>query len=235
MPKTTRKKAATATSEKKTRHKNKKKEKVIPTTPVEEEVVEEEEELVVEEVPETKVDEQKPVEKKRTRRVVNRDTVLTEFDNALELLEAEVEEIRSSENKTRKGTGVKFLRSFSKRLRGLRNDCARVMKQKRVSNRPKNTQSGFMKPVAISKEMCDFTGWEHSDLKSRVDVTKYICNYIKSKDLQNPSDRRRINPNRDLRKLLKMEKADDDLTYYSLQKKIQHHFASSKNPNPKVK
>ena len=82
-----------------------------------------------------------------------------------------------------------------------------------------------MKPVSLSKEMCKFTGWEKDCPKSRVDVTKFICKYIREKELQNPSDRRIILPDDKLKKLLSIDGSESDpLTYYSLQKKIQHHF-----------
>ena len=84
-----------------------------------------------------------------------------------------------------------------------------------------------MKPVGISGEMCKFTGWGTDELKSRVDVTKYICNYIREKDLQNPEDRRQIIPDKKLSGLLGVDKAslkEEPLTYYSLQRRIQPHF-----------
>ena len=110
----------------------------------------------------------------------------------------------------------------------LKKDSHKVSNMKRRNpNRAKNNSSGFMKPVKISKDMTKFTGWDASELKSRVDVTRYICNYVKEHDLQNPADRRQIVPDKKLRNLLKLDKAalkEEPLTYYSLQKKIQPHF-----------
>tara|TARA_B100000686_G_C16763400_1_gene960215 strand:+ start:1573 stop:2190 length:618 start_codon:yes stop_codon:yes gene_type:complete len=181
-----------------------------PVEPVVEEVVEK----VVEEVP-----------VKRTRRVVNRESVLAAHDSLLVDLNNEIEEIRKTADKKKGKTGIRFLKNIVTRLKRLKADSARVIKQKKPSNRAKNSSSGFMKPVPISKEMCKFTGWETDVPKSRVDVTKYICNYIKEHDLQNPADRRQIRPNSSLSKLLRMKKEEKEpLTYYSLQKKIQHHF-----------
>ena len=141
----------------------------------------------------------------------------------LQTLEDHVEELRSSNSKTRKNTGVKFVKSVTKSLRTLKKDTVKAMKMKRKTNRAKNTTSGFMKPVKISDEMIKFTGWDADAPKSRVDVTKFICKYIKEKDLQKPEDRRVILPDSKLKKILKYEEGDN-LTYYSLQKKIQHHF-----------
>ena len=184
-------------------------------------------EEVVEAAPVEEAVEAAPVEEvaqpKRTRRVVDRESVVRDFDSLLQTLEDHVEELRSSNSKTRKNTGVKFVKSVTKSLRTLKKDTVKAMKMKRKTNRAKNTTSGFMKPVKISDEMIKFTGWDADAPKSRVDVTKFICNYIKEKDLQKPEDRRVILPDSKLKKILKYEEGDN-LTYYSLQKKIQHHF-----------
>lgn len=165
----------------------------------------------------------------RKRRVVDRESVYADFDALVQSVEAEIENLRSASNG--KVSGVKFLRSLNKSLKQLKKDTTRAMKQKRRNpNRAKNTSSGFMKPVGISGEMCKFTGWDASELKSRVDVTKYICGYIRDNDLQNPDDRRQIVPDKKLTALLKLDKKslkEEPLTYYSLQKKIQPHFVKS--------
>jgi upstream activation factor subunit UAF30 len=87
-----------------------------------------------------------------------------------------------------------------------------------------NTNSGFLKKVPISKEMAKFTGWDSSELKSRVDVTKSLCNYIRENNLQNPKDRRQILPDVKLTKLLNIKKGDPPLTYYRIQSCIKPHF-----------
>lgn len=160
---------------------------------------------------------------KRTRRVVDRESVVRDFDSLLQTLEDRVEQLRSTDAKSRKNTGVKFVKSLTKSLRTLKKDTQKAMKMKRKTNRAKNTTSGFMKPVPISEEMIKFTGWEADAPKSRVDVTKFICNYIKENDLQKPADRRVILPDTKLKKILNHQEGEN-LTYYSLQKKIQHHF-----------
>ena len=101
------------------------------------------------------------------------------------------------------------------------------MKQKKRSTRKNNNNSGFLKPVPISKEMAKFTGWSADEPRSRVDVTKYICNYIKENDLQNPEDRRQILADSKLRKLLKYdpESATQPLTYFHIQSLMKNHFA----------
>jgi chromatin remodeling complex protein RSC6 len=144
----------------------------------------------------------------------------------MELLRENIELSRSGDKK--KVSNVKLLRQLGKRLKVLKTDCLKISKQKRV-NRKKNTTSGFMKPVCISDDMAKFAGWDPTQLRSRNDATKFICDYIKTHDLQNPSDRRQINPDDKLCRLLSYDaKNDKPLTYYSIQQKMQPHF---KNPS----
>ena len=166
--------------------------------------------------------EAQPEKKTRKRRVVDRDSVLNDFDSLLGSIEAQVVELRSAADKK---LGVKYLKSVVKTLKSLRADSSRVMKVKKRAPRSKNTQSGFMKPVPISEEMVKFCKWEKDVPKSRVDVTKYICNYIKENSLQYPKDKRIILPDNKLKTLLNVSD-DDKLTYYTLQKKIQPHFTT---------
>ena len=174
------------------------------------------------EAPPAEAVEASPEKKTRKRRVVDRDSVLNNFDSLLSSIEAQVVELRSAADKK---LGVKYLKSVVKTLKSLRADSSRVMKVKKRAPRSKNTQSGFMKPVPISEEMVKFCKWEKDVPKSRVDVTKYICNYIKENSLQYPKDKRIILPDNKLKTLLNVSD-DDKLTYYTLQKKIQPHFTT---------
>jgi chromatin remodeling complex protein RSC6 len=205
--------------------KSSKKTKKAAVEPVAETVAETVVETVVETVAETETTEQSG---KRQRRVVTKESVLEDFDLLLSELEQEIESLRDTntkDTKTRKTKGVKFLKSVTKNIKTLRNDASRVMRTRKQSTRPKNTSSGFMKPVQISPEMAKFTGWEPDVPRSRVDVTKYLCKYIRDNDLQNPEDRRIIRPDSQLKTLLNIQDGSKDpLMYYSLQKYIQHHF-----------
>lgn len=152
--------------------------------------------------------------------------IITNIDEIIANIETEIDNIR--EGISTKG-GIKFLRSVNKNVKALRTKTFRVMKQKppkvkNVSNR-NNTNSGFLKPVSISKEMSTFAGWKPDELHSRVDVTKYICNYIKENNLQNPDDKRQITPDAKLKKLLNYTtKGGEPLKYYSLQTCLKQHF-----------
>lgn len=164
-----------------------------------------------------------PVETPRsTRRVVTRETVAETGTQLIDFINAEVERVRAGE----KGAGgVRFLKSVVKQVKAYNADVARVTKQKQKNKRVQNTNSGFLKPVKISSDMCDFTGWDESELKSRVEVTKFICDYIKENDLQKPEDRRVILADKKLSKLLNYDsKKDGDLRYFDVQRYLKPHF-----------
>lgn len=171
---------------------------------VEEEVVEEivEESVVVDDA----VAEVKPKE-----------NLVDMVDECVKLLEVEIEA---------KPSNLKVLRSLKKKIVALRTKVSRISKKKGTTkSTTPNLNSGFLKPVKISDEMAKFAGWEPDVPKSRVDVTKHICNYIKEHNLQNPEDRRQIKPDAKLKKLLNFDPAKDDkLTYYKIQTYMKPHF-----------
>ena len=96
---------------------------------------------------------------------------------------------------------------------------------------PNAPKSGFAKEGPVSDELRKFLGLKKDDLISRTDVTKRIHDYCKSKNLQNPADKRHIKADASLRKLLKMSK-DDDLTFFNLQKFMKVHFPNKEGVYP---
>lgn len=175
-------------------------------------------------VEETPVSTEETTTKKRTRRVVNKESILNDIDSLITSMNADIDTLRNSDPKNKKMIGVKSLRSYAKRLNQLRNDANRSIRERKTPVRSDNQTSGFMKPVPISKELAQFTGWNPKDEASRVQVTKFLCDYIKTHQLQADGDRRQINPDKKLKKLLTDDPKGDPLTYYSLQRRIQHHF-----------
>ena len=173
--------------------------------------------------------ETKPVEEKVTKkRVVDKDSILTDFDTILSQLDDNVSLIRENKSTTKSPINIKDIRGIQKQLRQLRSDVNRQIRNKRKLSTEQIASSGFMKPVKISGDMCKFAGWKVGDMHSRVDVTKFICGYIREKDLQNPKDRRQIKADETLSKLLKLDKnSSEPLTYYSLQRHIQQHFVTA--------
>ena len=158
---------------------------------------------------------------KKSRVIVTRDIVMSSFDEIIQLIEGEIDSLKDSPSKTK---GIKFLRSLNKKIKTLKNNSGKIIKQKSTKKTTPNVNSGFQKPVRISKEMAKFAGWNCEELKSRVDVTKYLCNYIKENNLQNPKDKRQIVSDAKLSKLLKYDAKKEPLTYFRLQSCLKSHF-----------
>jgi len=86
--------------------------------------------------------------------------------------------------------------------------------------------SGFVKPTKISDELASFLGKTKGTEMARTDVTREINTYIRENKLQDPSNGRKINPDKKLSTLLKL-KTTDELTYFNLQKYMSPHFAKA--------
>ena len=210
--KTTTKTTAKTTDKPPTKTTKKKKDEKPVEKPVEEPVEKPVEEPVEEET------------KSITARTTpTRESVSETFDNILASIDVEIESIRESGTKTK---GIKFLRGLSKNVKVLKTQSLKLIKAKKVTKSKSNSNSGFLKPVSISTDMAKFTGWDPKDLRSRVEVTKYICDYIKEHNLQDPEDRRQIKPDEKLGKLLGYKDNDKSqpLRYYSLQTHLKQHF-----------
>lgn len=166
-------------------------------------------------------------EQVKTKKIPTIESVMADFDMLIESIDIEINHMRDSSIKYK---GVKYLRSFGKKIKHLRDHTKRVLKKKNrkvknTNSKSVNINSGFLKPVSISEELSVFTGWNATEPKSRVDVTRYICNYIKENNLQNPADRRQIIADKKLCTLLKFDpKTEEPLKYYSIQGYLKHHF-----------
>jgi chromatin remodeling complex protein RSC6 len=112
-------------------------------------------------------------------------------------------------------------------VKALTKEVNALLKQKSRSSQKKNraprAPSGFAKQTIVSDEMYDFLGVERGTMISRTDVTRKINEYIKSKNLQDPQDKRIILPDASLQKIL-ASTPEDKLTYFNLQTFLSKHF-----------
>lgn len=139
------------------------------------------------------------------------DNITSQLDSLLNTVIALVNQLKTvqSEVKTLQKNYVKVLKDHSKTLH----------KKKRVDRQP----SGFAKPSKISPEMASFLSLDPKQEVPRNQVTKLINKYIIEHDLRNEKDKRQIQPNKELTKLLDL-KGDEKLSYFNLQKYMKHHF-----------
>lgn len=88
-----------------------------------------------------------------------------------------------------------------------------------------NMKSGFSKQLPLSDAMCKFSGWAVDTTRSRNEVTRFICDYIKAHELNSTSDRRQIIPDTALAELFG---TSDTITYNYIQRCLKERcFARS--------
>jgi len=102
--------------------------------------------------------------------------------------------------------------------------------QKKNSKRGKRSgtraPSGFVKPTRISDELAKFLDKPSGSEMARTEVTRDINAYIRSHNLQDKSNGRKINPDTKLASLLKLTEKDE-LTYFNLQRYMSPHFTKT--------
>ena len=94
---------------------------------------------------------------------------------------------------------------------------------KRVKD-PNAPLSGFAKPGPVSDELRKFLGLSKDELISRTQVTRKFTDYCKEHNLQNGPDKRVINPDKTVMKLLRLDKHSEPLTFFNLQKYMKVHY-----------
>jgi len=109
-------------------------------------------------------------------------------------------------------------------VRELKNAQKACQKKKRKTGN--RAPSGFVKPTLISNELAGFLGKPEGSEMARTEVTREINKYIRTNNLQDKENGRKINPDKKLTSLLKLKKGDE-LTYFNLQRYMSPHFAKS--------
>jgi upstream activation factor subunit UAF30 len=104
--------------------------------------------------------------------------------------------------------------------------AAQKVSSKRRRKSGNRAPSGFVKPTKISDELAAFLGKEKGCEMARTEVTRDINKYIRTNNLQDKANGRKINPDAKLASLLKLKKTDE-LTYFNLQKYMSPHFAKA--------
>jgi chromatin remodeling complex protein RSC6 len=98
-----------------------------------------------------------------------------------------------------------------------------VKRKRKAGNR---APSGFVKPTLISDELANFLEKPSGSEMARTEVTRDINKYIRTNNLQDKENGRKINPDKKLSTLLKLN-VTDELTYFNLQRYMSPHFAKA--------
>jgi len=132
-----------------------------------------------------------------------------------------------------------LISSLKAEYRTLEKKWSRELKtaQKQSSKRKRKAgnraPSGFVKPTRISDELAKFLEKPSGSEMARTEVTRDINKYIRTHNLQDKENGRKINPDTKLATLLKLKKTDE-LTYFNLQRYMSPHFAKAVKPEVAV-
>lgn len=107
---------------------------------------------------------------------------------------------------------------------------AGAKRKRKTGNR---SPSGFVKPTLISAELATFLGKTQGTEMARTEVTREINAYIRANSLQDKTNGRKINADQKLSSLLKL-KAEEELTYFNLQRYMSPHFQKTVAAAPVV-
>jgi upstream activation factor subunit UAF30 len=148
------------------------------------------------------------------------DALLSSFTKLSEEFVSKIQQTGSMLASMKKDFGV-LQKQFSRELK-----TAQKQGGKRKRKAGTRAPSGFVKPTRISDELASFLDKPLGSEMARTDVTRDINTYIRSHDLQDKVNGRKINPDSKLAALLKIG-SSDELTYFNLQKFMSPHFAKS--------
>jgi hypothetical protein len=87
----------------------------------------------------------------------------------------------------------------------------------------RKANNAFLKPRALSGELCAFMRIPAGSQRSQVEVTKFVSAYVKEHNCFDPANKRRILPDAALSKLLKVTDKDT-VTYLNLQSFLKAHL-----------
>ena len=148
-----------------------------------------------------------------------------------EVVEADVADLsaQSAEFLSKLNQMSSFFGALKNEFRALEKKWSREIKtaQKSQAKRKRKSgnrqPSGFVKPTKISDELAKFLEKPVGSEMARTDVTREINKYIRSHNLQDKENGRKINPDSKLQVLLKLN-TTDELTYFNLQRYMSPHF-----------
>ena len=158
----------------------------------------------------------------------------TSTSTVVDVTETEVSDlsVQSAEFLVKLNQLGSLIASLKTEYRSLEKKWSREIKtaQKTNAKRKRKTgnrqPSGFVKPTKISDELAKFLEKPTGTEMARTDVTREINKYIRSHNLQDKENGRKINPDTKLQTLLKLKKTDE-LTYFNLQRYMSPHFSKA--------
>ena len=114
-------------------------------------------------------------------------------------------------------TYSKDVRSLQDELKGIHKTFRQLDKQTR--QRKKKPQA----KLSLSKELEKFLSLDHGTKATKAEVMKMISTYIKEKNLQVQTDKRKFLPNKELSKIFGVKKPTN-MTFVEINKHVSQHL-----------
>jgi len=111
----------------------------------------------------------------------------------------------------------------ARRKRRVKKDVADMTPEEKAVHELRRSKNAFLKPRALSAELCTFMSLPAGSQRSQTEVTKFVSTYVKSHNCFDPANKRRIIPDGVLSRLLKVTDKDT-VTYLNLQSYLKAHF-----------
>jgi chromatin remodeling complex protein RSC6 len=118
---------------------------------------------------------------------------------------------------------AKEVKDAKKKQRRVKKSVEEMTPEEKAAWEARRANNAFLKPRAISPELCAFLGIEAGSQRSQTEVTKHVSQYVKSHGCFDPANKRRIIPDGALAKLLRVTDKDT-VTYLNLQSYLKAHF-----------
>ena len=155
-------------------------------------------------------------------------TPLTTLEEDLKVLTSSLTTLRETATSLL-GQVKRLDRRVHREIKDARKRKRRVKVEDGAEAKPR-TPSIFERPVQITDELCKFLSKPVHTLMSRSEVTKAVNVYVKEKNLK---DKHAIKPDAALKKLLAVPEGVE-LTYFNLQKYLNHHYVKTEKPAAKA-
>ena len=107
--------------------------------------------------------------------------------------------------------------------RRVKKDVADMTPEEKAAWELRRSKNAFLKPRALSPELCAFMQLAAGSQRSQTEVTKFVSNYVKTHSCFDPANKRHIIPDGVLSRLLRVTDKDT-VTYLNLQSFLKVHF-----------
>lgn len=158
----------------------------------------------------------------------------TETDAATTVTAAEPDIVHELEEMmTTLQDGVKVLDKGLKdarlKLKNLGKVYHKAISKKGGKRKAREGLNGFARPSLVSDMLASFVGIGSGERIARTDVTKALNEYVKSKDLKNPDNKREVVIDKPLSNLTGLDEGSK-ISLFGMQAYLKHHYVPDDPP-----